>query len=70
MSRQGTPGLAAGSAVAMALSTRTGHNSPTVAAAKARRFVVRDMGVFPDFVDGRATDGSFLVLLKLLKRKL
>ncbi|MDT5058429.1 MAG: hypothetical protein QOF66_6795 [Mycobacterium sp.] len=42
----------------------------TVAAAKARRFVVRDMGVFPDFVDGRATDGSFPVLLKLLKRKL
>jgi hypothetical protein len=70
MSRQGTPGLAAGSAVAVAPSTRTGHIRPTVATAvKARRFVVRDM-VFRDFVDGTATDRSFTVLLKLLKRKL
>jgi hypothetical protein len=67
MSRQGTPGLAAGSAVAVALSTRTGHNSPTVATAvKARRFVVRDL-VFLDFADGTATDRSFTVWLKLLK---
>jgi hypothetical protein len=67
MSRQGTPGLAAGSAVALALSTRTGHSTPAVAAAaKARRFVERDM-VFPDFVDGAATDRSFMVWLKLLK---
>jgi hypothetical protein len=65
MSRQGTPGLAAGSAVAVALTTRTGHNSPTVAnAVKASRFVLRDMGVFPEFVDGTATDRSFPVLLK------
>jgi hypothetical protein len=71
MSRQGTPGLAAGSAVAVALSTRKGQHSPTVAkAVKATRFVVRDMGVLPDFVDGTATDRSFPVLLKLLKRKL
>jgi len=71
MSRQGTPGLAAGSAVAVALSTRTGHNSPTVAeAVKATRFVLRDMAVFPDFVDGTATGRSFPVLLKLLKREL
>ena len=72
MSRQGTPGLTAGSAVAVAvaLSTRTGHIRPTVAmAARVRRFVVRDM-VFPEFVDGTATDRSFTVLLKLLKKKL
>jgi hypothetical protein len=70
MSRQGTPGLAAGSAVAVALSTRTGHSNPAVAkAAKTRRFVERDM-VFSDFVDGTATDRSFTVCLELLKRKL
>jgi hypothetical protein len=70
MLRQGTPGPTAGSAVAVALSTRTGHIRPTVAtAAKARRFAVLDM-VIPDFVDGTAADRSFTVLRKLLKRKL
>jgi hypothetical protein len=70
MPRQGTPGLAAGSAVAVAHNTRTGHIRPTVAtAAKAGRFVGLDM-VFPDFVDGTATDRSFTALMKLLKRKL
>ena len=61
MSRHGTPGLAAGSAVAVGLSTRTAQTTPTVAkAVRARRFVKRDM-VFPDFVDGTATDRSFIV---------
>jgi hypothetical protein len=70
MSRHGTPGRAEGSAVAVALSTRTGHIRPTVAtAAKAKRFVVRDV-VFPDFVDGTATDRSFTVLLELLNTML
>ena len=68
MSRQGTPGLAAGSALAVALTTRTGHNSPMVAkAVKTSPFVLRDTGGFPDFVDGTATDRSFPVLLNLLK---
>ena len=71
MSTHGTPGLTgAGSAAAVALSTRTGHIRPTVATTvNASRFVVRDL-VFPNFVDGTATDRSFTVLLKLLKRKL
>jgi hypothetical protein len=65
MSRHGTPGL--GSAAALALSTRTGQISPAVAmAVMARRFVVRDM-VFSGLSDGKATDRSSSVLLKLLK---
>jgi hypothetical protein len=70
MLRQGTPGLTAGSAVAVALSTTTEHVTLIVATAnKVRRFVVRDM-VFPDLVDGTATGRSFTLLTKLLKGKL
>jgi hypothetical protein len=70
MLRHGTPGLTAGSAVAVALSTNTGHATIIVATAnKGRRIVVRDM-VFPEFVDGAATGRSFTLLMKLLKRKL
>jgi hypothetical protein len=70
MLRQGTPGLAAGSAVAVALSTTPGHVTLIVATAnKVSRFVVRDM-VFADLVDGTATGRSFTLLTKLLKEKL
>jgi len=69
MLRQGTPGLAAGSAAAVALS-RTGHVTLIVATAnKLRRFVVCDK-VFQDLGDGTATGRSFMLLTKLLKRKL
>jgi hypothetical protein len=70
MLRQGTPGLTAGSAMAVALSTTTGDVTQIVATAnKDRRIVVRDM-VFPDVVDGTATGRSFTLLKKLLKGKL
>jgi hypothetical protein len=66
-SRHGTPGLGAGSAVAVGLSTRTGHISPAVATAvNARRFVVRGI-LLSSSSDGAVTERSSSVSQKLLK---